>query len=248
MADAAQAPIPEEERRPYAAAANVKEVLKRVRTRNLPEVIDDDFFRVVDIPDVVFGRVRDALRFLDLIADDGRPTDRLRALAASTDEEYQMLLASAVRDAYRDDFERVDPAQDTQGQIVNAFRRYLPRSQTARMVMLFLGLCREAGIPVLDAPRDRGMQGSATARPRTVSARTKVPRPVPRRTIPPADNRSPAETPSSIFGVTQQDIALLSEEEFQEVWNALGKVARARARGGKAAERKDEAEQEGGQI
>jgi hypothetical protein len=232
MADAAPTPFPEEERRPYAAAANVKEVLKRVRTRNLPEVIDDEFFRLVDIPDVVFGRVRDALRFLDMIGDDGRPTDRLRAVAAATDEEYQTLFASAIREAYRDDFERVDPAQDTQAQIVNAFRRYLPRSQTSRMVMLFLGLCREAGVPVLDAPRDRAMRSTVGRTPKPPPhQRTRTVRPTAgagsRAGSPPPP--APSES-GSLFGITEKDIALLDEDEFQEVWGALGKVARARAR------------------
>jgi hypothetical protein len=33
----------------------------------------------------------------------------------------------------------------------------------------------------------------------------------------------------TVFGVTVEDIAALSEEDFDEVWSALGKVARARA-------------------
>jgi hypothetical protein len=33
-----------------------------------------------------------------------------------------------------------------------------------------------------------------------------------------------------LFGVTEDDIAVLSDDEFDEVWAALGKVARARSR------------------
>jgi hypothetical protein len=33
-----------------------------------------------------------------------------------------------------------------------------------------------------------------------------------------------------LFGVTESDIAVLTEDEFADVWNALGKVARARSR------------------
>jgi hypothetical protein len=33
-----------------------------------------------------------------------------------------------------------------------------------------------------------------------------------------------------LFGITESDIGALDEEEFGEVWAALGKVARARAR------------------
>lgn len=186
-----QEALQDDERRPYAATANVAAVLQRVRRRNLPETIDDEFYRVVDVPDVVFGRVRQALRFLDMVGEDDRPTDRLRSLARSSDEEFQDHLAAAVREAYRNDFERIDPAQDTQAQIVSAFRRYQPRSQTSRMVMLFLGLCRTAGIPVLDAPRERSMRGAST----TKSLRKEKPKPKPKPTDPgaPATSQFPLE-------------------------------------------------------
>lgn len=241
----------QEARRPYAATANVVAVLRRTQTRNLPEVIDEDFYRLVDIPDVVFGRVREALRFLDMTGDDGRPTDRLRSLAGSEDEEFRTGLAAAIRDAYADDFGRIDPAQDTQPQIVSAFRRYQPRSQTARMVMLFLGLCREAGIPVLDAPRERTMRSSSrpstTTRPKASGAaasRSKNGTAAPGRK-PPAE---PA-APGVLFGVTEADIGALDEDEFQEVWAALGKIARKRAQPKtSSAEQPAEADDAGGQI
>jgi hypothetical protein len=33
-----------------------------------------------------------------------------------------------------------------------------------------------------------------------------------------------------VFGITEDDIAVLNEREFEEVWAALGKVVRAKAR------------------
>jgi hypothetical protein len=33
-----------------------------------------------------------------------------------------------------------------------------------------------------------------------------------------------------LFGLTDDDVSRLSDKEFEEVWTALGKVARARAR------------------
>jgi hypothetical protein len=189
-----------EDRRPYAATANIVGVLQRARTRNLPEVIDDEFFRIVEVPDVVFGRVREGLRFLGMIDADGRPTDTLRAISAATDEEYRELLASAIRRAYEDDFTRIDPGQDTSSRIANAFRRYQPRSQTQRMVMLFLGLCREAGISVLDAPRDRQMQPREPRRPGRPS--------MPRRqeTKAPTASTAPSVSslPAGLVGLLQQ--------------------------------------------
>lgn len=217
----------EERRRPYAAPSNVISVIQRVRTRNMPSKIDEQFLDIAGVSANVYGRVFDALRFLDLIDEDGRPTDRLVALGAATDEEYPDLLATVVRSAYVEDFDKIDPGQDPQPKIVGAFRPYQPKSQTSRMVMLFLGLCREAGIPVLDAPRERSMRTS-TPKPRTPSGQTR------RRASTPGSGGSgqPGGTPVGglLFGVTEADIAALAEEDFQEVWDALGKVARARAR------------------
>jgi len=219
----------ESEFRPYAATANVMAVLSRARTRNLPEAVTNDFLRLTGVPDVVYGRVTQALLFLDLVHEDGRPTDKLQAIAGAPEDQYRQLLADCIRAAYRDDFGRVDPEQDPQGTIIDAFRRYKPRSQTARMVMLFLGLCREAAIPVVDAPRERKMQPKA-------NGQRKVARdPSPSIATPNTQRSSITEIfdrrmSNSIFSLTEQDLGALDEGEFNELWMALGKVARARAR------------------
>src|SRR5437870_3488774 len=102
----------EDRTRPYAAPANITVVLRRCRTRNMPERIDNDFLRLAGIPEGALGRVMQALRFLRLIDADGRPTDLLRSLSAAPEQEYRALLEGAVRTAYSPDFDRVDPTQD----------------------------------------------------------------------------------------------------------------------------------------
>lgn len=227
---AAEAKQSEEQRRPYAAAANVVAVLNRIRTRNLPVAVDSEFYRLAGVGEAVHGRVTAALSFLGLIDEGGAPTDTLRAMAQATEAEFKELLAASIREAYADDFQKIDPAQDTQGQIIDAFRRYEPRSQTARMVMLFLGLAREASIPVKDVPRDRKMASPARSakatRPAARPARSGASGTPP----PPAPSSPPAGAPGLLFGVTVEDIAALDEKDFATVWAALGKVARARAK------------------
>lgn len=221
----------DEDRRPYAPAANVVAVLDRVRRVNLPESIDIDFLRIALVPEGTQGRVLQALRFLRLIDVSGRPSDRLRAMARAAEEEFRDLFAGVVREAYAPDFARIDPALDTQSRIMSAFQRYEPRSQTYRMTMLFLGLCRAAGIAVLDAPRERQMQAKQVA-PRSTSAKptTKV------VGLPRGRSGIPASqvNPNLLFGVTVEDIGALPPSEFAEVWGALGKIAQARARSLKA--------------
>lgn len=140
--------------RPYAPPSNVTAVLKRVRSRNLPERVDIEYLRDSGVPDGSLGRAMFALNFLELVAHDV-PTPALRSIATSTDEEYKATLAGLIRKAYREVFDAIDPAEDSQDRIVNFFRRYTPASQRDRMVVFFLGMCREAGIPTLDVPRQR---------------------------------------------------------------------------------------------
>jgi len=207
--------------RPYAATANVLAVLNRIRSRNLPEILDYTFFRTAGLSDVVIGRVRQALRFLDFIDEESAPTERLRAYAAAADP--QQILGDAVREAYRTDFVNTNPADDDQATILRAFQQYAPRSQTARMVMLFLGLCREGGIAVRDAPRERKMRPIGGKRD---SARRQAP-PMPKT----SGGQQPRLVASPhVFGVTEDDIAALDEDEFNELWAAFGKVVRAKVR------------------
>ncbi|MGH7961478.1 MAG: DUF5343 domain-containing protein [Candidatus Binatia bacterium] len=140
--------------RPYAAPSNVIDILKRIRSRNLPDRVDSDYLRAAGVPDGSIYRVVFALRFLDLVDNDS-PTADLRAIATSTDEEYRVILERLIRTAYRDVFDVVDPGEDGSEKIANVFRRYVPASQRDRMVVFFLGMCREAGIPTLDTPRQR---------------------------------------------------------------------------------------------
>ncbi len=212
---------PGERRRPYAAAANVVGVLRRVRQRNLPDMIDGDFLRVAGVPEIVFGRVLDALRFLQLVQADNSRTDLLRSISAAPEAEYRELLESAVREAYREDFARVDPGQDTQAQIIDAFAPYQPRSQTARMVMLWLGLCREAGIPVLEAPRERQMQ-SPLARRSQRSPRTSTGQRTDPVTIHDLRGRPTIPQVGGLAGVSEEDLLRLDETTFNLVWAALG--------------------------
>ena len=155
---------------------------------------------------------------------------RARALAAAPEEQYREFLAGAIRSAYETDFARIDPAQDSQKQIIDAFRPYQPRSQTQRMVMLFLALCREAGISVKEAPRERAMGSAAQSRSANRSDTARQPKRRDQRARVGGDGGAPlTPTPNLLFTVTDEDVGVLTDDEFASVWAALGKVARARA-------------------
>ena len=151
--------------RPYAPPSNLVALLQRLRSRNLPERIDADYLRDAGISEGTLSRALFAMRYIRLIDEEtGEPTEALRIISSATDEEYQATLAGLIREAYAEVFNVVDPEQDSQDRIVNVFRRYTPGSQRNRMVIFFLGMCREAGIPVLDTPRQRSMAEPRPAR------------------------------------------------------------------------------------
>lgn len=212
--------------RPYAPAATVDAVLQRLRRMNVPPRISPEFLRGAGVSDALAPRVIAALRFLSLVNDNDEPTDTLRGLAMASDEDFRTTLEGVIRTAYADDLRNVDPATDPQSRIINAFQRYTPSSQHARQVMLFLGLARAAGVTVLDAPRNRRVQATVTARRAQPNARNTGRAAVSGVPQPPAKE---VASPSLLFGITLEDIGVLGEEDFEEVWTALGKVARARA-------------------
>lgn len=152
--------------RPYTPPSNVVAVLQRLRSRNLPDGIDAEYLRDAGVSEGTLGRTLFALRFLGLIDEEGVPSQALQSIHISSDEEYRSILSGRIREAYSEVFNVVDPTEDSQDRILNVFRRYTPASQRSRMVIFFLGMCREAGIPTLDVPRQRSMQQPrVTSRP-----------------------------------------------------------------------------------
>lgn len=156
--------------RPYAPPSNLVSVLHRLRQRNPPARIDAEFLRDLQVSDGTINRVLFGLRFLNLIEDDYTPTLAVRSIATSTDEEYQEILGGLLREAYSDVFERLDPTGDTQDKFLNFFRRFTPASQRERMVIFFLGMCREAGMQLADAPRQRASAATMTQSKKASSA------------------------------------------------------------------------------
>ncbi|MGD0780515.1 MAG: DUF5343 domain-containing protein [Dehalococcoidales bacterium] len=148
--------------RPYAPPSNVISVLQRLRSRNLPDRINTDYLRDSSIPDGTTSRTLFALRFLGLIDEGGLINESLKSIQKATDEEYKAILSGLIKEAYKEVFSVVDPSQDAQDKILNVFRRYTPASQRMRMVIFFLGMCREAGIPTLDVPKARSMTERTT--------------------------------------------------------------------------------------
>lgn len=131
---------------PYAPADNVLVVIRRLRERGLPEILSTQELGRLGIPDGNTTRTLRTLRFLGLIDNEGQRTSTFNRLGRASTSEYPELLGEVLREAYQDVFKIVDPANSASTDIVDAFRHYQPQAQRERMVRLFMGLCREAGI------------------------------------------------------------------------------------------------------
>ncbi|HEV2150575.1 MAG TPA: DUF5343 domain-containing protein [Longimicrobiaceae bacterium] len=172
---------------PYGPPAAVLSVIDRYRNRGLQVPIDGDVLMRAGVSDSLVNRTFNSLRMLDLVDEQGNPTEHLEALRLARTDEYQERFAEYLRGVYPDVFAYVDPAEDSEDAIRDAFRGYEPRGQQGRMVTLFLGLAEHAG---MRKPATNGNGGDGTAPPAARSrprspAPVSRPRQTERRTDPP---------------------------------------------------------------
>ena len=222
---------------PYAPLRNVLEVLQRLRERGLQVPVTLDTLTVLGVPEGNAPRTLQPLKLLGLVAEDGQLEPAAERLHRATTEEYPRLLEEILHKAYAPIFEVTEPATATEVQIADAFRQYDPAAQRPRMVSLFLGLCVEAGIaqkpsrtsaaPRREAPRRAPASERVASTPRFYRA--------PPGAVPSISPRLTVES-AGLYGVIEDDLALLDETQFKVLWDALGTVAMAKAKA-RAAER-----------
>lgn len=140
---------------PYAPPAAVVSFIEAFRDRGLASPFTTDVLIRAGVNESLAPRTLTALKLLDLIDDDGQPTDTLQTLRKVASAEYQAAVASWIREVYADVFQFVDPAQADHDRVLDAFRTFTPHGQRTRMVTLFLGLCQHAGIVDGESPKPR---------------------------------------------------------------------------------------------
>jgi hypothetical protein len=227
---------------PYAPTKAVVTVLDRFRERGLPDPLTIANLEQIGIQASNAPRTLQALRFLGLVDEGGNRLPAFNGLRQAKTEEYPGQLAEIIRSAYLPIFTIVDPATDSDIAISDAFRGYEPASTREKMVSLFMGLCRAAGI-VTERPARR--PGTA---PRRVSTPTKRAASKGAASAPPVpDQLAQIQTPPPVFGsdllfgAAMDYLRDLPADSINEVWDALGVIAKARVRSLNAA--RDMAEQ-----
>jgi hypothetical protein len=163
---------------PYAPASVIIELVERHRARGLPSPVNADVLARAGVSDSLVSRTLQALQALDLIGDDGAPTLVLEGLRLAPEADYKARLGEWLRAAYADALQYVDPASDNETTIRDAFRQYQPVGQQPRMVTLFSGLFRHAGIGPEKAlsPQARRNKAMLTGKPRVAANATPSPR------------------------------------------------------------------------
>lgn len=131
---------------PYGPPAGVLDMIMGFRERGLTTPFSSEVYARAGISESLIPRVKNSMEALDLVDADGNPTPTLIALRQVRSDEFQANLADAIKAAYSEVFQFVDPAKDDATRIADAFRSYEPHGQRARMITLFMGLCEAAGI------------------------------------------------------------------------------------------------------
>src|SRR5947207_3293462 len=119
---------------PYTPAAAVTTVIDGFRDRGLGTPITKDVLIRAGVSETLGNRTLGALKLLELIDDEGRPTEQLETLRqARGADEFKARLQEWLRGVYADVLQYADPSQDTADRIAEAFRGYVPMGQRARM-------------------------------------------------------------------------------------------------------------------
>ncbi|MGI8705837.1 MAG: DUF5343 domain-containing protein [Sphingomicrobium sp.] len=154
---------------PYASPQSIIEIVERHRDRGLPSPVNSEVLGRAGIPDSLIPRTLQAMQTLDLIDESGNITEMFESIRLAPEAEYQTRMQAWLNSAYADVLAYLDPANDDETKIRDAFRNYRPTGQQGRMVTLFTRLYAAAGVR---APKPPPVKAAA---PRTRTVRNNVP-------------------------------------------------------------------------
>ena len=143
---------------PYAPASAVLSVIDGYRSKHPQTPFTPDNIQMLGVTASLAPRTIQALELLDLVDDQGEPTQAMIALREASNQEFPARLAEVVTAAYAEVFRYKDPAKDSPESLQEIFRFYRPPSMQPRMLRLFYGLCERAGL-ITEAPVIEGSSG-----------------------------------------------------------------------------------------
>lgn len=220
---------------PYAPPKAVTDFIKIYREKDIRKPFDLQVLEQAGVSESLAPRTMQALKLLDIVDSDGNPTDQFEALVRAPEAQFKEGLADLFCAAYSDILSFADPADSDLSRLRDAFRPYQPRGQHERMITLMVGLLEFAGLDVSAAKASMKPKKEGPTTPR----KPKADKPK-RGRKPPEEKPDPSQhhttnghTPpstDSVFGLSDRDLALLNDDELDEVWAALGHLAKAKVR------------------
>jgi hypothetical protein len=162
----------------------------------LPLPVNAEVLSRAGISESLVPRTLQALKALDLISEDGKPTQTFDTLRLAPEAEYKKCLTEWLAASYSDVMQFVDPATADDTVLRDAFRGYKPIAQQPRMITLFKGLHAAAGIGA-----EKTKSSSATVRFRaTPSLKARAAEP---KRSPAAQEEKPPITPQRHQNTTE---------------------------------------------
>ncbi len=204
---------------PYTSYRTFRTFIEDCREQGLPSRVDRSALQ--RFSGVVGAQLAHALRFLGLIGEEGRPTERLRALVEAGDGgPWRERLLALLKDAYAPLF-GIDLEAATPSHFHETFRKAFPAADAVvqKGVTFFLYAVNDAGVAI----SGRVMKGR---KPRALAQRKKKPTPPTRIADPDAPAREldrPAEIgkkPSEIM-LMLLDPKTMDEEQQAAVWTLI---------------------------
>src|SRR5207237_8351825 len=122
-------PVTKDRAGAYAPTSAILSLVHRHRDRGLPSPVNAEVLARAGVSDSLIPRTLQSLQALDLISEDGTPTETLEGLRLAPEAEFKDRLGQWLTAAYADALQFVDPATDDEVKIRDAFRHYVPTGQ-----------------------------------------------------------------------------------------------------------------------
>jgi hypothetical protein len=203
---------------PYGPTRGTVQALQLLQRQSPPRV-DEALLRSQGIAPGNEYKVVGALRFLGIIDEQGRPTDRAQGLK-TRGAAFTLHLQEIVREAYADLLRQVGAKQATQEAVYNYFVAHirLGAEMAAKATRFFRSLCQWADIPLPEQESRRRGRPRA-ARPQTAQGRRGL-----------AGEASPSSTTLPLVLALTPETAAMGEEELAELFRKIRRAAQRASR------------------
>ena len=207
---------------PYTSYRTFKTFIEELHEHGVPSRIDRSV--LTRFSGVVGAQLMHGLRFLGLIGDDGRPTQRLKELAnAHGAANWPETLLELLRQEYSPMF-AIDLETATPSHFGGAFRKAFPAADAVvqKCVTFFLYAANDAGVQISGRVLKGRKPRSSAPRRKPTSPRFAPPRQIEAGPSQPQPAASPVEgkKPSEIL-LLHLDPTEMDDEQQAAVWTLL---------------------------